>query len=370
MNIVICGNILPLELEKRLLSASLAGGKYLRNMKKAFEDNGFNVKSIMHVALPGAEKAFGNYRGDLNQKYILKDRLIVPSVIQYHKCLQEITEPSDVAIFYNINYAQWGQIKELKKKGVKCCLILADHSIPADYSNIVRRKMALLDEKEYLEFDYAVLLSKYAARYVKKTCRYEIIEGGLDMSAYDGICPLPMHKSDSVVRFLYAGTLEPVTGIDRCLEAFSKVKNKNCKLTVCGKGSLISLIQDAADTDKRIDFRGYVSDEEYIDLLNESDVLINPRNMDMNENKNNFPSKVLEYLASGRKTISSKFPGWERFSDNFIFYENGIDELSALLEKEATGIGDFNEYYKLNRKEAEEYDWHNQVKRICNMVGI
>ena len=368
MSIVICGNILPLKLEKKIPAASLAGGKYLRNMRQAFETEGYKVKTIMHVALPGAREAFGIYRGDQDHRYILKDKIVIPSVCNYRKQIKELINPGDTAIFYNINYAQWGLIKQLQQKGIKCVLILADHTPPSDCKNRVRSMMAKNDEKELLSFNYAVLLSQNAIRFVRQDCKYQIIEGGLDLCAYKNIAE-PQRTDDRKLRFMYAGTMEMVTGVDRLLAAFSTV-NADCELVITGKGSLSNLVQQKAKQDPRILFRGYVSDEEYMNLLNSSDVLINPRNMDMIENQNNFPSKVLEYLASGRRTISTKFPGWERFKDNFIFYDNGIKELTELMEREILNSDDAKSYYVKNREKANEYDWHHQVKRICSLVEI
>jgi glycosyltransferase involved in cell wall biosynthesis len=91
--------------------------------------------------------------------------------------------------------------------------------------------------------------------------------------------------------------------------------------------------------------------------------------MDRPENQNNFPSKTLEYLASGRYTISTKFAGWERFENNFEFYDNSIEELAAILKNaELYPDEKLKSYYEKNRKKAKEFDWNTQVRRILKMV--
>lgn len=364
-NIIINSGILPKEIEIRIAVSSLPAGKYLRNMAHAFEQHGYMVKNVTHVALPGASEAFREYKNNEDHKYILKDKLVLPSVLSYKRALLEMVQPGDIVIFYNVNYAQWGLVKKIRRRKGKSLLILADHTPPEERRNAVRRWMGKRDEREFEQFDYAVLLSQEATKYVRHDCKYEIIEGGLDTESFEDI-ESPRHM-DKVV-FMYAGTLEPVTGIDRLLDAFEKV-DEDCRLVITGKGSLSALVQERADKDSRIDFRGYVSDTEYYRLLNEADILINPRNMELPENQNNFPSKVLEYLAAGRMTISSKFPGWERFSDNFSFYDNSVKGLSRLMKDVmATCMENADWRYDENRKKAEKFDWKKQTERIIKLT--
>ena len=126
-------------------------------------------------------------------------------------------------------------------------------------------------------------------------------------------------------------------------------------------------VSEVAENDKRIKYLGFVSDKRYYEVLSNADVLINPRNMELLQNQNNFPSKVLEYLATGREVISTKFPGWERFTDNFRFYEGDAE----ILEKEINSVlsDDLNCHYATNRSKAENYDWSNQVDKIIGLLS-
>lgn len=366
-NIIINSGMLPKDVEVKIAASSLPAGKYLRNMAHAFEQHGYTVKNVIHVALPGASETFRDYKNSEDHKYILKDRLVIPSIFFYQRSLLQMVQPDDLVVFYNVNYAQWGLVRKIKKHKGKSLLILADHTPPGERKNIIRQWMGINDEKEFCQFDYAVLLSQEATKYLNPDCRYDIIEGGLDIESFKNISS-PQYKEKTV--FMYSGTLEPVTGIDRLLNAFGKL-DEDCRLVITGKGSLSTLVQEAADRDLRIDFKGYVSDIEYINLLNQAEILINPRNMKMPENQNNFPSKVLEYLATGRMTISSKFPGWERFTDNFIFYDNSVDELARQMKDAmVTCSENSDQRFAANRKRAEDFDWKKQTERIIKLTKI
>ena len=110
---------------------------------------------------------------------------------------------------------------------------------------------------------------------------------------------------------------------------------------------------------------GCLPDEVYDKKLREADIFVNPRNMSLPQNQNNFPSKVLEYLASGRLVVSSRFSGSEDFENNFIFYDGGVDSLADALSFTIKEYSEKREkIYLENREKAKEYDWQNQAKKI------
>ena len=85
------------------------------------------------------------------------------------------------------------------------------------------------------------------------------------------------------------------------------------------------------------------------------------------QNQNNFPSKVLEYLATGREVISTKFPGWEKFKDNFRFYEGGTKALESEINKVLSD--NLTLHYDTNRGKAVNYDWNVQIKKIIELIS-
>lgn len=104
--------------------------------------------------------------------------------------------------------------------------------------------------------------------------------------------------------------------------------------------------------------------------MKNANIFINPRNMNLQQNQNNFPSKVMEYLATGRIVISTRFPGHEIFKDHIIFYESE-DELENILL-------DLYEKYDLinknifsnNRIFAQNFYWNMQAKKIEEILKI
>ena len=106
-----------------------------------------------------------------------------------------------------------------------------------------------------------------------------------------------------------------------------------------------------------------------MEKLNEADVLVNPRNMDLPENANNFPSKIMEYMATGKPIISTRFPGNERFEKHVLFSESTAEDLERKMD---IILSYHNEEYKncylKNREYAKNFLWKEQVKKFMDLV--
>ena len=168
---------------------------------------------------------------------------------------------------------------------------------------------------------------------------------------------------------MYSGILEKVTGIEMLIDAFLECNDDNIQLNVTGDGSLAEWIRDVSKRDNRIHYYGCIPYDEYRKKLSEADILINPRNMNLPENQNNFPSKIMEYLATGKMVISTKFPGWKRYQKYITFCENDSQSLQMTIEEWALSIKKRGEQeYFSNREFARRFLWNEQVEAIINFL--
>ena len=145
---------------------------------------------------------------------------------------------------------------------------------------------------------------------------------------------------------------------------FSQIGNPSVRLKISGKGSFQKTVEDAVKQDGRITYLGCVPYEEYLSNLKQADVLVNPRNMNLPENENNFPSKIMEYLATGKPIISTRFPGWEKYNEYITFCESTVEGLQNALETSDAG----RDREKEQRKFAASFLWSNQVKKIQSLL--
>lgn len=109
--------------------------------------------------------------------------------------------------------------------------------------------------------------------------------------------------------FLYTGTLARRYGIEALVDGFRQVEDPSAALWICGAGEGADYVAEAAQADPRILFFGQVDRSRARELQREADFLINPRSGDDDFVRYSFPSKIMEYLASGRPVIMYNLPG-------------------------------------------------------------
>lgn len=102
-----------------------------------------------------------------------------------------------------------------------------------------------------------------------------------------------------------AGRLDDLNGINEILEAFASINNTSFRLHIAGIGPLEGLVRDAAEKDSRIIFHGFLPFEQIIKLYVTSDLLINMRLTQRINTCYFFPSKIMEYLASGVPVVTT-----------------------------------------------------------------
>lgn len=137
-------------------------------------------------------------------------------------------------------------------------------------------------------------------------------------------------KRTKLKTILYAGTLQPFSCIDTLIKAFMKIEMSDIRLVICGSGPLKEMIEESVKQDERIDFRGLVSREESMRLQKEATFVINPRRPDGGITKFSFPSKTMEYLASGTPMIGYRLEGIPEEYYQYFYTVDSNDESSLV----------------------------------------
>lgn len=118
-----------------------------------------------------------------------------------------------------------------------------------------------------------------------------------------------MANESGKITFLYTGTLARRYGIEELVDGFRQVRCPDAALWICGAGEGADYVAAAAEADPRIVFYGQIDRSRALDLQGMADFLINPRSGDDDFVRYSFPSKIMEYLASGRPVIMYSLPG-------------------------------------------------------------
>jgi glycosyltransferase involved in cell wall biosynthesis len=223
---------------------------------------------------------------------------------------------------------------------IHICLIMPD--LP-EYMNLHQKKSILykifkkidinIFYRHLAQVDSYVLISKHMSQYLRiGNHPYIVIEGMTNQT--EPIIPendfADTEEEQKII--LYSGTLNTKFGIVNLLKAFSTINNPDYILNICGRGDAESIVTEYASQDSRIHYFGQVTINESRSMQAASSILINPRNDQDEYTKYSFPSKIIEYLLSGKPLIAYKLPGIPDEYDEYIFYIEG-DDIQSMQNK-------------------------------------
>lgn len=371
MRIVFCGTLVPEVYDTKLKYLSPAANRFQTEFCKELLHQGNELEILSYIGFPveGEMPDFAK-RNDFFEgriEYIYKTEGVKSSIRLFKKRLVEKAQNADVIIAYNVVYA-WISLPRITKHcKIKSALILADYTEMSSYQSLIRKLYARMQLYSIRRYALVVGLSANTKRFLKRGQKFYCMEGGISRAVYNFFSNPT--SGQGKIKLMYSGLLEEVTGIDILLEAFHNVKSPNICLLVSGKGSMESLLKDYEKKDNRIENLGYMEYEEYLKMLCTADILINPRNMNLQENKNNFPSKIMEFLATGKMIISTKFSGYNKFEDVITFCESNAADMSRVIMDAVSGNrANMDEIYNRNRECAKRYLWDQQIGHISKLL--
>lgn len=364
MKYIICGPFTN-ELSEKYMDVLPAAGKFLYNLSYGLECNGYKVIRAVYIPYdiePGCENfveaAYSN-----DQIVVRRGGERSKSTKEYQRQILEYVNKDTTVIFYNINYSLFGLYEAVVKKGGKPLLILADHGHSSACKNIKRKIYAMMCEHEFKKFDKVIQLSAETKVKFKKNADRMVLEGGINYDEFEHY-EMPVRRGK--LHYTSTGSLKPLLGVDMLLRTIAQSKRNDFVFTFSGRGESVPDIEKASQKDTRIEYKGFLSRKDYSEMMSQTNVFVSARNMEFEKNNNSFPSKILEYLATGRIIVSTKFPGYQKFQESIIFYNGTDEELLSIMDKVADDYDELAcKYYTVNRKFAMTFDWKNQAKRIA-----
>lgn len=278
----------------------------------------------------------------------------------------------DTIIVYSLNSSRL-LVSKLAKflYKVNVCVIVTDlPQFMSDNKNIIYRVMKLIDRcliKWCLRsVDSYVLLSEHMKYDLPiKNNKYVIVEGLYSINKK--VPEIAKNKNDKKI-ILYTGTLAERYGVLNLITAFQKLKDSSFRLTICGSGGVESKIKEIASKDSRIDFLGSLSHELIIEMQMNASLLVNPRPPEGEYVKYSFPSKTMEYFASGTPVLMYKLSGIPKEYFNYCFY---IEDLSInVLSRKIDEIlcKDVEELNNLGKKAKEFILKYKNSKYQCSKI--
>lgn len=302
----------------------------------------------------------------------------VIKTIDLYKTLKKNINPNieTTIVIYAVHSPYLKAAIEAKRNNdkIKICQIVPDlPQYMSESRNPIYRFLKSIDaiviNKYIKKVDSFVLLSEYMTSALKVGKRpWTRVEGIFQQS--DNI---EYELKEEYKTILYTGTLARRYGIINLLDAFDAIKDSNYRLWICGEGDSRNEIEKRKKSDARIKYFGQLRYNQILTLQKKATVLVNPRTSEGDFTKYSFPSKTMEYLASGTPCITYRLQGIpeEYFQYCFIVKNENIEGLKEMIidvcEKDQLELNEIGRkaslFIQKNKNPIA------QVKRISEMIN-
>lgn len=194
---------------------------------------------------------------------------------------------------------------QLRKYISKLCVVVPDlpefmGAKPTGVTAILKNMDQKLINKCLSRFDGFVLLSPHM--------KDKMPVGNKPWLQFEGIYKVPDSQKENTPKeenrtIMYTGNIYRKRGVDMLLEAFSMIDKPNYRLWIRGNGELKQDIIEMSKKDPRIVYFEPMEREELLRMERRATLMVNPTPASWEFTKYFFPSKNMEYMASGTPTL-------------------------------------------------------------------
>lgn len=183
----------------------------------------------------------------------------------------------------------------------------------------------------------SIYFKDFAKKYNYNFAKILFIPHLIDISDFTTIKEFSGFKDKIILGFI--GTINEINGVYILLEAFTNVAKEYENLYLMLIGEVRVKNKKSFEqylNHPRINYVGKINHQEIVNYIKKLDILINPRLSGV-FSEAGFPTKVAEYLLSGRPTISSRTKNLEYYLKDhvhLIFTTPGsVNDLSCKIKK-------------------------------------
>jgi len=297
--------------------------------------------------------------------------------LKVYRTLKELFKQStdNVLIIYAL-HSPFLLAAVMLKKRIKCsCVIVPDLPEYMSGGRGFFRRFGKKIDKRIIDFcvkrlDCFVLLSKYMREKLPIVEKPWVVMEGIYNEESITIEEEPKNNNEKII--LYTGNLSARTGILDLLEAFKGIDSFEYRLWIRGNGETKGDVLEAQKDDQRIIYYDPMPMEELRKLQRKATALINPVRGSQEFTKYFFPSKTMEYIASGTPTIMYKLPCLpDDYFEHVFFIEEESSEsmrekLVEVCEKSQIELDEFGE--KASAFIKTQKNPIVQVKKVVELI--
>lgn len=118
---------------------------------------------------------------------------------------------------------------------------------------------------------------------------------------------------------IYAGGIHEKYGLKMLAEGFIEANVKDAKLVYYGSGPYVEEYKTLCAKNPNLEYRGVATNDVVMTEELKATLLVNPRFTTEELTKYSFPSKNMEYMASGTPLLTTKLPGMPEEYNKYVF---------------------------------------------------
>ncbi len=199
---------------------------------------------------------------------------------------------------------------------------------------------------------------------------YIVLEGHADLAMQNVENSLE-GKADKKI-CLYAGSLRRIYGIENLVRGFLKANVENTELHIYGSGDFEKELIELTKEHENVKYLGIAPNSEIVAAEVRATLLVNPRPIGEDYTKYSFPSKNMEYMASGTPVLTTKLPGMpkDHLPHVYLIEDESADGIAEMLGELLTKSPE--ELYQKG-KDAKEFILReksnmSQAKKLLGMI--
>ena len=217
-----------------------------------------------------------------------------------------------------------------------------------------------------------VLLTEAMNDYLNRKGKpYVILEGHADITMREKTPSLEKKTKPRIC--FYAGGVSKQYGLGNLVEGFRMAKPENARLHIYGPGDYVPQLQQIAAEDPNVFYGGMLLNHEIVEKELEATLLVNPRPTGEEYVKYSFPSKTMEYMASGTPVLTTVLPGMPKEYHPYVYL---LEEETAegIARKLREVLGNSEEALFEKGRKARDFVLNEknnviQAKKILDMLN-
>lgn len=308
--------------------------KYNRLMIQGIAGNGIKVHAISgrpvtsgnctKKYLRSASRTDGNISYQYGSVLNIRGVKNLWQMVSAYRAVMRDAKEGQTAVVCDVLNASvaYGASVAAKRKRIPCIGIVTD--LPELMVTGTRKGHVKLVRKVLLNCTGYILLTEAMNDAINSDHKpYVVVEGLCDVNM-----KMAEKKSVGGIRkCMYAGFLDARYGVKSMVDGLLHAKVPNAELHIYGNGPYVAELKEIADSHHEVIYHGVVMNEEVVSAELEASILINPRPTHEEFTKFSFPSKNIEYMASGTPVLTTKLPGMPADYYPYVF----------LIDDESTG---------------------------------